>query len=119
MIISSYRLVGLNKVDSKPDQYLQFDVTSAVKDVSQTTVPFLDAQTVAPSPATWLAGAGLYHRVRSKNSKPSTLSDGVSETMCPCENFLGPLVPKMNRSSNTMSLHSDIPVIIHYTICVG
>ncbi len=55
--------MGLNKVDSKPDQYLQFDVTAAVKDVSQTTVPFLDAQAVAPSPATWLAGAGLYHRV--------------------------------------------------------
>ncbi len=62
-VSSCCRLVGLNKVDSKPDQYLQFDVTAAVKDVSQTTVPFLDAQAVAPSPATWLAGAGLYHRV--------------------------------------------------------
>ena len=55
--------MGLNKVDSKPDQFLQFDATSALKDVAQTTVPFLDAQPVSPAPSTWLAGAGLYHRV--------------------------------------------------------
>ena len=55
--------MGLNKVDSKHDQFLEFDTTSALKDVSQTTVPFLDAQTVAPAPSTWLAGAGIYHRV--------------------------------------------------------
>jgi hypothetical protein len=63
-ILTCCRLVGLNKVDSHHDEYLQFDTTSATKDVSQTTVPFLDAQTVAPAPSTWLAGAGLYHRVR-------------------------------------------------------
>lgn len=61
--------MGLNKVDSKHDQYVQFDTTSALKDVAQTTVPFLDAQTVSPAPSTWLAGAGLYHRVGS-NIKP-------------------------------------------------
>jgi len=55
---------GPNTVDTTNDQFIQFDATSAHKDVSQTTVPFIDAQPVAPKPATWLAGAGLYHKGR-------------------------------------------------------
>eukprot|EP00092_Neocalanus_flemingeri_P076472 GFUD01094862.1.p1 GENE.GFUD01094862.1~~GFUD01094862.1.p1 ORF type:complete len:410 (+),score=110.70 GFUD01094862.1:1242-2471(+) len=55
---------GLNTVDTTTDQFIQFDASSAHKDVSQTTVPFIDAQPVAPQPATWLAGAGLYHKGR-------------------------------------------------------
>jgi len=55
---------GQNAVDSSTDQFIQFDSTSAHKDVSQTTVPFIDSQDVAPTPATWLAGAGLYHKGR-------------------------------------------------------
>jgi len=30
---------------------------------------------------------------------------GHPETMCPGTNFLGPLVTKLNRAGNTMSLH--------------
>ena len=51
-------------MDTTTDQFIQFDASSAHKDVSQTTVPFIDAQPVAPTPATWLAGAGLYHKVK-------------------------------------------------------
>ena len=54
---------GYNKVDTTTDQYIQFDSSSAYKDVSQTTVPFIDAQPVSPRPASWLGGAGLYHKV--------------------------------------------------------
>jgi len=56
------KLQGMNRVDSTHDQYLQFDATSAHKDVSQTTIPFIDSQSVSPRPSTWLAGAGLYHK---------------------------------------------------------
>merc|ERR550519_616910 len=55
---------GENKMDTSTDQFIQFDASSAHKDVSQTTVPFIDSQPVAPKPATWLAGAGLYHKGR-------------------------------------------------------
>jgi hypothetical protein len=58
------RLAGRNKVDGSHDMYLYFDTSSALKDVGQTTVPYLDAQPVSPQPATWLAGAGLYHKGR-------------------------------------------------------
>jgi len=58
------RLASRNKVDGDDDMYLYFDTSSAMKDVGQTTVPYLDAQPVSPKPATWLAGAGLYHKGR-------------------------------------------------------
>eukprot|EP00095_Tigriopus_kingsejongensis_P006035 maker-scaffold889_size84747-snap-gene-0.24 protein:Tk06035 transcript:maker-scaffold889_size84747-snap-gene-0.24-mRNA-1 annotation:"hypothetical protein L798_01615" len=44
------------------NKFIQFDATSAHKDVMQTTIPFLDAQTVAPSPGTWLSAVGLYYK---------------------------------------------------------
>jgi len=53
---------GENIVDSTTDQFIQFDSSSAHKDVSQTTIPFIDSQPVAPKPAAWLSGAGLYHK---------------------------------------------------------
>ena len=28
----------------------------------QTTVPFIDSQSVSPQPGTWISGAGLYHK---------------------------------------------------------
>ena len=55
---------GYSKVDTDTDQYIMFDASSAYKDVSQTTIPYIDSQPVSPSPATWLSGAGLYHKVR-------------------------------------------------------
>jgi len=58
------RLIGQNKVDGLNDEYLQFDTSSAHKDVAQTTIPFMDAQPVSPSPSTWLSGAGVYHKGR-------------------------------------------------------
>jgi len=57
-------LKGHNKVDGEHDQYIQFDTTSAYKDVAQTTIPFIDAQPVTVQPATWIAGAGIYHKGR-------------------------------------------------------
>ncbi len=30
--------------------------------VMQTTIPYLDAQPVAPSTGTWLSGMGIYHK---------------------------------------------------------
>jgi len=56
------KLLNRNQVDTRTDQFIQFDATSAHKDVSQTTIPFIDAQPVTPQPGTWLSGAGLYHK---------------------------------------------------------
>jgi len=44
---------------------------------------------------------------------------GPPETMCPCTNFLGPLVPKLIVPGDTMSLHWYIPVILHYAVHIG
>ncbi|XP_076043891.1 uncharacterized protein LOC143026977 isoform X2 [Oratosquilla oratoria] len=49
-------------IDSQPDSYIQFQPTSRDMDLSQLTVPFLDAQNVAPTPAYWLSGLELYHK---------------------------------------------------------
>ena len=48
--------------DSGTNQYIEFQASSLEKDVSQTTVPFLDAQPVAPHPSSWLTGIGIYHK---------------------------------------------------------
>lgn len=56
------KLRGRNEILSSTDQFIQFDSTSAYKDVGQTTIPFIDGQTVSPTPGTWLSGAGLYHK---------------------------------------------------------
>lgn len=42
--------------------YMQFGPTSMRLDVAQTTVPFFDTQPVAPNPAVWLTGLGIYHK---------------------------------------------------------
>ena len=57
------RLIGHNKVDGEHDEYIQFDTTSTYKDVAQSVIPFIDAQPVTVQPASWLAGAGIYHKV--------------------------------------------------------
>ncbi|KAI9565211.1 hypothetical protein GHT06_008993 [Daphnia sinensis] len=48
--------------DSASDQFIEFQVTSLEKDVSQTTVPFIEATPVAPEPPVWLTGIGIYHK---------------------------------------------------------
>lgn len=53
---------GLSKVDSQPDTFLQFGPTDRAMDVAQLTVPFFDAQTVAPTPSSWLSGVELFHK---------------------------------------------------------
>ncbi|KAB7498385.1 hypothetical protein Anas_02406 [Armadillidium nasatum] len=53
-----------SEIDSHSDMFVQFQQTSMDMDVSQLTVPFLDAQPVSPSPATWLEGLQIYHRGR-------------------------------------------------------
>lgn len=39
-----------------------FDSTSISKDAAQTTIPYIDAQKVAPNSGVWLTGIGLYHK---------------------------------------------------------
>jgi len=41
------------------------------------------------------------------------------ETMCPCTNILGPLVPKLIVPGDTMFLHWYIPVIMKHTLWIG
>ena len=53
---------GHSKIDTRDNQYIQFDATSAHKDVMQTTIPYIDAQPVTTSTGSWLAGVGLYHK---------------------------------------------------------
>jgi len=48
--------------DSASDTFLSFEASSPEKDVAQTTLPFLDSQPVAPRPAVWLTGLGLFHK---------------------------------------------------------
>lgn len=47
---------------SRPDTFIRFGPTDRRKDAAQLTVPFLDAQTVAPFPSTWFSGVELYHK---------------------------------------------------------
>uniref|UniRef100_A0A1B6C7S2 Uncharacterized protein n=1 Tax=Clastoptera arizonana TaxID=38151 RepID=A0A1B6C7S2_9HEMI len=49
-------------MESKHDQYLLFTHSDIDLDVAQTTIPFIDAQTVAPQPPTLLSGIGLYYK---------------------------------------------------------
>ncbi|XP_065349344.1 uncharacterized protein orion [Cloeon dipterum] len=58
------RSVALSEPDSKHDQFVTFTHTDVSKDAAQTTVPFLDAQPVAPEPPVLLSGAGIYHKGR-------------------------------------------------------
>lgn len=48
--------------DSLSDQFIEFQASSLEKDVSQTTVPFLEAIPVLANPPTWLTGVGIYHK---------------------------------------------------------
>ncbi|XP_043202958.1 uncharacterized protein LOC122370994 [Amphibalanus amphitrite] len=48
--------------DSLPGQTVRFEASSLDEDAAQSTLPFLDTQPVAPRPAGWLSGLGLYHK---------------------------------------------------------
>lgn len=48
--------------DSVSDQYIEFQASSLEKDLSQTTVPYLDSSAIFPQPPTWLSGVGVYHK---------------------------------------------------------
>lgn len=50
------------QIDSVPDTFIRFGPTDRWKDVSQLTVPFFDAQAVAPTPSSWFMGMELYHK---------------------------------------------------------
>lgn len=51
-----------NSIDSRDNQFVLFDSTSASKDAAQTTIPYIDAQAVAPNAGVWITGIGLYHK---------------------------------------------------------
>ena len=48
--------------DSTSDQFIEFQASSLEKDVSQNTVPFLEATPITAQPPTWLTGVGIYHK---------------------------------------------------------
>ncbi|XP_044728255.1 uncharacterized protein LOC123291881 isoform X2 [Chrysoperla carnea] len=48
--------------DSQSNQFLHFTHTAIDKDAAQTTVPFLDAQSVVSQIPVPLSGAGIYHK---------------------------------------------------------
>ena len=48
--------------DSTSDQFVEFQASSLEKDVSQTTVPFIDSTAVVTQPPSWLTGIGIYHK---------------------------------------------------------
>ncbi|XP_069158749.1 uncharacterized protein [Procambarus clarkii] len=52
----------LSRVYSNPDSFIRFGPTDRAKDVAQLTVPFFDAQPVAPSPGSWWSGVELFHK---------------------------------------------------------
>uniref|UniRef100_A0A146MEH4 Uncharacterized protein n=1 Tax=Lygus hesperus TaxID=30085 RepID=A0A146MEH4_LYGHE len=58
------RSSGLNKIDSRPDTFIEFTASDSDLDVAQTTVPFIDLQPVAPRPPCPLVGAGVFHKGR-------------------------------------------------------
>ncbi|XP_050438388.1 uncharacterized protein LOC126844318 isoform X2 [Adelges cooleyi] len=64
--ISNSDLPTKAKTASEPDvssnKFLMFTHSSMDRDVAQTTLPFIDKQTVAPYPATPLSGVGIYFK---------------------------------------------------------
>lgn len=44
--------------------FVQFQATDIYADAAQMTVPFLDAQPVTTSPASWMSGLHLFHKGR-------------------------------------------------------
>lgn len=55
-------LPGCPAVRSTSNMFIKFVNSDIDADAAQTTVPFIDIQSVAPSPATPLVGVGIYHR---------------------------------------------------------
>ncbi|XP_072747595.1 uncharacterized protein Orion isoform X2 [Anoplolepis gracilipes] len=51
-----------NVPDSAMNQYLNFAPSDRRKDVSQSTIPFLDVQPIIPNPPVPIAGAGIFHK---------------------------------------------------------
>ncbi|CAL4162549.1 unnamed protein product [Meganyctiphanes norvegica] len=58
------RYPGSTRIDSVPDSFIRFGPSSITLDAAQSTIPFFDAQTVAPVPASWMSGVELYHKGR-------------------------------------------------------
>lgn len=51
-----------NVIDSKTNQYVEFQTSDLVKDAGQSTIPFFDAQDVEGEIEFPLGGIGLMHR---------------------------------------------------------
>lgn len=51
-----------NVLDSKDNQYLQFQTSGLQKDGGQSTIPFIDTQEIVSAFSTPLSGIGLIHR---------------------------------------------------------
>jgi len=48
--------------DMSSNKFIKFTHSSIDRDVAQTTLPFIDMQTVAPFPGVPLSGIGIYHK---------------------------------------------------------
>ncbi|KAG8223712.1 hypothetical protein J437_LFUL004077 [Ladona fulva] len=49
-------------IDSNKDQFIKFTHSDIDSDAAQTTVPYIDSQSVELNPPTLLIGAGVYHK---------------------------------------------------------
>ncbi|CAL4125405.1 unnamed protein product [Meganyctiphanes norvegica] len=58
------RYNGATQITAEDNSYIEFGQSSLHKDISQSTVPFFDAQKVSPIQPAWLSGVGIYHKSR-------------------------------------------------------
>lgn len=52
----------VSEPDMTSNKFVKFSHSSITHDVAQTTLPFIDAQPVMPSPGTPLTGVGIYFK---------------------------------------------------------
>ena len=60
--LKSDMIYGCSLTDHLPSNLLFLMVNLLALQVSQTTIPYIDSQPVAPQIGSWLSGVGLYHK---------------------------------------------------------
>lgn len=55
------------KISQTYDQYITINTTALEDDLSQTTIPYIDAQEVVPNPPTVLTGIGLMYKATERS----------------------------------------------------
>ena len=95
------QLGGRNWPDSRPGQTVKFEASSLSADAAQTTLPLLDAQSVAPRPAVWLAGLGLFHKGQPRGGGFLGLRVRMADMALP-ENTQKTMMPQLTGSARDM-----------------